>query len=145
MRKLLPGPVHAAGVELSARRQEAQAAAVVAAGLLVLPGGQGPLLASRLGAPGLLLVLLGVELEVFAQAAGIRVLLLAARHLAPVGLLAKTASTVLVERAAEPVFVDLLRSPGIDFQLAGRYDNPFCRTGSPGYMGWLNRFLGIDF
>ncbi len=144
MRKLLPGPVHAAGVELSAWRQEAEAAAVVAAGLLVLPGGQGPLLAPRLGAPGLLLVLLGVELKVLAQAAGVRVLLLAARHLAPVGLLAKTASTVLVERA-EPVFVDLLRSPGIDFQLAGRYDNPFCRTGSPGYRAWLNRFLGIDF
>jgi hypothetical protein len=44
-----------------------------------------------------------VELEVLAQAAGVRVFLLAARHLAPVGFLSKTASihvyTVLVERA----------------------------------------------
>ncbi len=35
---------------------------------------------------------------------------------------------------AEPVFVNLLRSPGIDFQ-------PICRTGPPGYIGWRNRFL----
>jgi hypothetical protein len=26
--------------------------------------------------------------------------------------------------------------------LAGRYDNPICRTGPPGYIGWWNRFLG---
>jgi hypothetical protein len=28
--------------------------------------------------------------------------------------------------------------------LAGRYDNPNCRTGPSGYIGWRNRFLGID-
>jgi hypothetical protein len=27
---------------------------------------------------------------------------------------------------------------------SSRYDNPICRTGSPGYIGWRNRFLGID-
>ncbi len=46
----------------------------------------------------------------------------------------------------EPVSVNLLRSPGIVFQ-PGRpvpYDNPVCRTGPPGYIGWRNRFLGID-
>jgi hypothetical protein len=44
----------------------------------------------------------------------------------------------------EPVFVDLLRSPGIDSSMAGLYDNPICRTCPPGYIGWRNRFLGID-
>jgi hypothetical protein len=28
--------------------------------------------------------------------------------------------------------------------LAGRYDNPICRTGPAGYTGWQNRFFGID-
>ncbi len=43
----------------------------------------------------------------------------------------------------KPVFVDLLRSPGVDFQPggAGRYDNPICRTGPP---VWQNRFLEIE-
>ncbi len=27
---------------------------------------------------------------------------------------------------------------------AGRYENHVGRTGPPGYMGWRNRFLGID-
>jgi hypothetical protein len=45
---------------------------------------------------------------------------------------------------SEPVFVDLLRSHGIDSQPAGRCDNPLCHTGLPGYIGWQNRFLGID-
>jgi hypothetical protein len=45
---------------------------------------------------------------------------------------------------AGPVFVDLLRSPGIDSQLAGRYEKPICRTGPPGYIGWRSRTLGID-
>jgi hypothetical protein len=31
----------------------------------------------------------------------------------------------------EPIFVDLLRSPGIDPR-AARSDNPICRTGPPG-------------
>ncbi len=35
---------------------------------------------------------------------------------------------------SEPEFVNLLRSPGID--------NPICRTGPQGYIGWRNRFLG---
>jgi hypothetical protein len=41
----------------------------------------------------------------------------------------------------EPVFVDLLRRPGIDSQPAG-YDNSIFRTGPPGYKGWRNRFPG---
>ncbi len=45
-----------------------------------------------------------------------------------------------------------LRSPGIGSKepilpayvaRAGRYDNPICRTGPPGYIGRGNRFLGI--
>ncbi len=36
------------------------------------------------------------------------------------------------------------RTPWIDSQLAGRYDNPFWRIGPPGYIGRRNRFLGID-
>jgi hypothetical protein len=35
-----------------------------------------------------------------------------------------------------------LRSPGIDSvslcSLVGQYDNPICRTGPPGYIGWRN-------
>jgi hypothetical protein len=42
----------------------------------------------------------------------------------------------------EPVFVDHLRSPGIDPSLAGQYDNPSFRTGPPSHTGWRNRFLG---
>ena len=42
---------------------------------------------------------------------------------------------------SEPVFVNLLRSPGFDSQL----DNPFCRSGPLGYIScWRNRFRGID-
>jgi hypothetical protein len=44
----------------------------------------------------------------------------------------------------EPVFVDLLMRPGIDSQPGGQVRNPICRTGPPGYIGWRNRFLGID-
>ncbi len=47
----------------------------------------------------------------------------------------------------EPVFVDLLRGPGIegiDSHPGGPVRNPICRTGPPGYIGWRNRFLGID-
>ncbi len=45
----------------------------------------------------------------------------------------------------EPVFVNLLRSPGIDSQPGGpvQYDNPICHTGPPCYMGWRNRILGL--
>jgi hypothetical protein len=28
--------------------------------------------------------------------------------------------------------------------LTVRYDNPICRTGLPGYVGWRNRFFCID-
>jgi hypothetical protein len=35
----------------------------------------------------------------------------------------------------EPVFVDPLRSPEIDSQLADPYDNPICCTGPPGNIG----------
>ncbi len=45
----------------------------------------------------------------------------------------------------EPVFVDLLRSQGIDSSMAALYDNPICRTSPPGYIGWRNRSIGIDF
>ncbi len=44
----------------------------------------------------------------------------------------------------KPVFVDLLWRPGIDSQPGGPVRNPICRTGPPGYIGWRNRFLGID-
>jgi hypothetical protein len=44
----------------------------------------------------------------------------------------------------EPVFVDLLRRPGIDSQPGGPVRNPICRTGPPGYIGWRYRFLGIE-
>jgi hypothetical protein len=44
----------------------------------------------------------------------------------------------------ESVFVDLLRRPGIDSQPGGPVRNPIYRTGPPGYIGWRNRFLGID-
>jgi hypothetical protein len=40
------------------------------------------------------------------------------------------------ENGPEPVFVNLLGAQGIDSQPAGRYDNPICRTGPPGYVGW---------
>jgi hypothetical protein len=45
---------------------------------------------------------------------------------------------------SEPVFVDLLRGPGIDSHPGGPVRNPICRRGPPGYIGWRNRFLGID-
>jgi hypothetical protein len=51
---------------------------------------------------------------------------------------------VLRCRDPEPEFVNLLRSPGINPSLAGQYDNPIGCTGPPGYIGRLNRFLGID-
>ncbi len=44
----------------------------------------------------------------------------------------------------EPVFVDLLRRLGIDSHPGGPVRNPICRTGPPGYIGWRNRFQGID-
>ncbi len=44
----------------------------------------------------------------------------------------------------ETVFVNLLRSPGIDTSLSGRYSNPVCRTGPPGYKAWRSWFLRID-
>ncbi len=44
----------------------------------------------------------------------------------------------------EPLFLNLLRSQGIDSQPAGRYDNPIFCTGPPGNIGWRHRFLGID-
>jgi hypothetical protein len=46
--------------------------------------------------------------------------------------------------STEPVFVDLWRRPGIDSQPGGPVRNPICRTGPPCYIGWRNRFLGID-
>ncbi len=36
------------------------------------------------------------------------------------------------------------KEPRIDSQSGGRYDNPIRRTGLPGYIGWPNRFFGID-
>jgi hypothetical protein len=46
-------------------------------------------------------------------------------------------------QCTELVFVDLLRSPGIDYQLAGRYNNSIYRTGLPGCIGRRNRFFGL--
>ncbi len=48
------------------------------------------------------------------------------------------------DQRSEPVFVDPSRSPEIDSQPGGSVCNPICRTGPPGYIGWRNRFLGID-
>jgi hypothetical protein len=53
-------------------------------------------------------------------------------------------SGTLIGWKSEPVFVDLLRGPGIDSQPGGPVRNPICRTGPPGYIGCRNRFLGID-
>ncbi len=39
---------------------------------------------------------------------------------------------------SEPVFLNLFRSLGIDSDLAGRYDNPICRTCPPGFIGRRN-------
>jgi hypothetical protein len=44
----------------------------------------------------------------------------------------------------EPVFVNLLRSPGIDSQPGAPVRNPTCRTSPPGYIGSRIRLLGID-
>jgi hypothetical protein len=42
----------------------------------------------------------------------------------------------------EPVFVNIIRSTGIDSQPDRPVRQPICRTGPPGYIGWRNRFLG---
>jgi hypothetical protein len=47
-------------------------------------------------------------------------------------------------KRTEPVFVGLVRSPGIDSQPGGPVRNPVSRTGPTGYIGWRNRFLRID-
>jgi len=52
----------------------------------------------------------------------------------------------------EPVFVSLLRNPGSDSQPGGSVQRPYLsyqparlhRTDPPGYIGWWNRFQGID-
>jgi hypothetical protein len=46
--------------------------------------------------------------------------------------------------STEPVFVDLLRIPGIDSQPGGTVRQTVCRTGLPGDIDWWNRFLGIN-
>jgi hypothetical protein len=44
--------------------------------------------------------------------------------------------------SSEPVFVNLFKEPKESIpSLAGRYNNPICRTGLPGNIGWRNRFL----
>ncbi len=53
----------------------------------------------------------------------------------------------LSSKSPESVFVNLLRSPGIDSQLGGPVRNPICRTGllqatQVGGMSPGNRFLG---
>jgi hypothetical protein len=47
--------------------------------------------------------------------------------------------------SSEPVFVNLLRSPGID-SLAWWAGTPtlFVVPAPAGYIGWQNRFFGID-
>jgi|LakMenEpi03Aug12_release.lakeMendotaPanAssembly.Ray.scaffolds.fasta_scaffold339805_1 hypothetical protein len=52
--------------------------------------------------------------------------------------------SLITTLTAEPEFVNILRSPGINSQPAGRDDNTIWCTGPPGYIGWWNRFLGID-
>jgi hypothetical protein len=43
-------------------------------------------------------------------------------------------SETLIGGKSEPVFVDLVRRPGIDSLPGGSVQNPICRTGPPGYM-----------
>ncbi len=43
-----------------------------------------------------------------------------------------------------PNGVSVAMDSGIDSQPGGPVRNPICRTGPPGYIGWRNRFLGID-
>ncbi len=48
-----------------------------------------------------------------------------------------------------PLYNQLIRARVCEAQesipnLADRYDNPIWLTGPPGYIGWRNRFLGID-
>ena len=45
----------------------------------------------------------------------------------------------------EPVFVNLLSSQESIPILAGRYDNPICRSSPLAYIGWQNRFLRNRF
>ena len=40
----------------------------------------------------------------------------------------------VLSMCSEPVFVDLLRRPGIDSRPGGPVRNPICLTGPPGYM-----------
>ncbi len=40
----------------------------------------------------------------------------------------------------EPVFLDLLRSPGIDSQPGSKYDNPICRTSHQRRWTWTGDF-----
>jgi hypothetical protein len=42
------------------------------------------------------------------------------------------------------VFVDLFGAQESIPSMTGLYDNPICRTGPAGCIGWRNRFLGID-
>jgi hypothetical protein len=44
----------------------------------------------------------------------------------------------------EPVFVDLFGDQESIPSMTGLYAIPICRTGPAGYIGWRNRFLGID-
>ncbi len=45
---------------------------------------------------------------------------------------------------SEPVFVNLLRSPGIDSLPGAPVQQPFLTYRPLGYIGWNNKFLGID-
>jgi hypothetical protein len=49
-----------------------------------------------------------------------------------------------IKQAPEPVFVNLFRSPGIDSQPSVPIRQTcLSYTGTPGYIGWGNGFLGI--
>ncbi len=48
------------------------------------------------------------------------------------------------QTCSEPEFVNILRSPGIDSQPGGPVRQPYLANRRPGYIGWRNRFLGID-
>jgi hypothetical protein len=45
----------------------------------------------------------------------------------------------------EPLFVNLSRSPGIDFPHDGPIRQPYLMNQPARLQGWQNRFLGIDY
>ncbi len=52
--------------------------------------------------------------------------------------------TLIFQFLLSPYLYTFYRAQESIPSLAGRSDNPICRTGPPGYIGWQNRFPGID-